>query len=108
LHEFDQLRQMTLTALRSLPWLRIHPPAGTAYVWPDVSALGQSDSVIASALLREARVLVSPGYQFGASGRNHFRMCYARDEQEWAPALERIVAVLDRFARVAGLPAKKG
>jgi aspartate/methionine/tyrosine aminotransferase len=108
LQEFDQLRQMTLTAFRSLPWLRIHPPAGTAYVWPDVSALGQSDSVIASALLREARVLVSPGYQFGASGRNHFRMCYARDEQKWAPALERIVAVLDRFARAAGLPGRKG
>jgi aspartate/methionine/tyrosine aminotransferase len=106
LHEFDQLRQMTVKAFRSLPWLKIYPPDGTAYVWPDVSALGQSDSVIASSLLCEARVLVSPGYQFGASGRNHFRLCYARDEQEWASALDRMVAVLDRCARAAGLPGR--
>ncbi len=103
LYEFDQLRQMTVRAFRSLPWLQIYPPDGTAYVWPDVTALGQSDTVIATALLREAGVLVSPGYQFGANGRNHFRICYARDEQQWAPALDRIVAVLDRFARAAGL-----
>jgi aspartate/methionine/tyrosine aminotransferase len=106
LHEFDQLRQMTVTAFCSLPWLQILPPDGTAYAWPDVGALGQSDSVIASALLREAGVLVSPGYQFGTKGRNHFRICYARDEQEWAPALDRVVAVLDRFAQSAGLPGR--
>jgi aspartate/methionine/tyrosine aminotransferase len=104
LREFAQLRKLTVDALSSLPWLRIQPPAATAYLWPDVSALDQSDTVIATALLREAGVLVSPGYQFGAQGRHHFRICYARDEREWLPALERMVAVLDRFARAAGLP----
>ena len=108
LKEFDNLRQMTVRAFRALPWLEIDPPGGTAYVWPDVSALGQPDSVIATAFLREAGVLVSPGYQFGVSGRGHFRICYARDEREWAPALERLVAILDRFARSAGLPGRNG
>lgn len=106
IREFDQLRQMTVKAFRSLPWLGIFPQDGTAYAWPDVSALGQPDAVVAAALLREAGVLVSPGYQFGASGRNHFRVCYARDEREWAAALERIASVLDRFARAAGLPGR--
>jgi aspartate/methionine/tyrosine aminotransferase len=106
LREFDALRQTTLAAFRSLPWLRVVPPHGTAYLWPDVSALAQPDSVVASALLREAAVLVSPGYQFGDSGRGHFRICYARDEREWAPALDRMIAVLERFARAAGLPAR--
>ena len=106
LREFDHLRQMTVRAFNALPWLRLEPPGGTAYVWPDVAALGQPDSVVASAFLREAGVLVSPGYQFGTSGHGHFRICYARDEKEWAPALERMVAILDRFARAAGLPAR--
>jgi aspartate/methionine/tyrosine aminotransferase len=82
------------------------PQDGTAYLWPDVSALVQSDSVVASTLLREAGVLISPGYQFGESGRGHFRLCYARDEHEWAPALDRMVVVLDRLARDAGLPGR--
>ncbi len=106
LRDFDALRQMTVGAFRSLPWLSISPPGGTAYLWPDVSALGQSDATIATALLREAGVLVSPGYQFGASGRGHFRVCYARDEKEWAAALERMVTILDRYARAAGLPGR--
>ena len=106
IREFDQLRQMTTRAFRSLPWLKIFPQDGTAYAWPDVSALGHSDSAVATALLREAGVLVSPGYQFGARGRQHFRVCYARDEREWAAALERIVGVLDRLARAAGLPGR--
>jgi aspartate/methionine/tyrosine aminotransferase len=103
LREFDGLRQMTVKALRSLPWVELYPQDGTAYVWPDVSALGQSDSVVASALLRKAGVLISPGYQFGISGRGHFRVCYARDEREWTAALDRMVAVLDRLARDFGL-----
>ena len=106
LHEFDRLRQMTIRAFRTLPWVKLSPQGGTAYLWPDVSAIGQTDSAVASALLREAGVLVSPGYQFGPRGHGHFRICYARDEQVWASALERIVTVLDRFARPAGLPAR--
>lgn len=104
LQEFDRLRQMTVSAFRKLPWVKVYPQGGTAYLWPDVSAIGQPDSMVAGALLREAGVLVSPGYQFGPRGHGHFRVCYARDEQEWAAALERMTAVLDRFARTAGLP----
>jgi aspartate/methionine/tyrosine aminotransferase len=106
LREFDQLRQLTVRAFRSLPWLQIDPPAGTAYLWPNVSALGQSDTTIATAFLREAGVLVSPGYQFGSSGHGHFRICYAREEVAWAAALERMLAILDRYARAAGLPGR--
>jgi aspartate/methionine/tyrosine aminotransferase len=108
LREFDRLRQMTISAFRALPWIKLFPQSGTAYLWPDVRAIGQSDSVVAGALLREAGVLVSPGYQFGARGRGHFRICYARDEQEWAPALERMTGVLGRYAREAGLPGRTG
>ena len=105
LREFDQLRRFTVSALRALPWLRVELPPATAYLWPDVGALGQSDTVVATALLREAGVLVSPGYQFGAGGRHHFRLCYARDEREWSAALDRMIDVLDRLARTAGLAA---
>jgi len=108
LHEFDRLRHMTVKAFRSLPWLKLDSPEGTAYVWSDVSALRQPDSVIASALLREAGVLVSPGYQFGPGGPNHFRVCYARDEREWTLALDRMITVLDRFATESGLPGRVG
>ena len=54
---------------------------------------------MASALLTDAAVLVSPGYQFGPGNEGHFRVCYARDEAIWAAALDRMVDVLDGLAR---------
>jgi aspartate/methionine/tyrosine aminotransferase len=104
LKEFTALRTMTVEKLRRLNWLILEPQAGTAYVWPDVSALGLADPIVAEAILREAGVLVSPGYQFGPTAGGHFRLCYARDEPEWAAALDRIVDVLGRLALRQGLP----
>jgi aspartate/methionine/tyrosine aminotransferase len=104
LKEFTALRALTVESLRRLPWLKLDAPAGTAYVWPDVSALELPGPAIAEALLCEAGVLVSPGYQFGPTAGGRFRLCYARDENEWALALDRMVAVLDRLARSLRLP----
>ncbi len=99
LKEFTVLRTLTIQKLRQLPWLKVEPQAGTAYVWPDVSALGEPGPVVAEAILVEAGVLVSPGYQFGPTAGGHFRLCYARDERQWAIALDRIVEVLSGLAR---------
>ena len=101
LGEFDALRQTTTRALQTLPWLRVAEQQATAYAWVDVSALGLCDTVVAKALLTDAGVLVSPGYQFGPSGKGRFRICYARDEVEWERALARMVATLERLAAEA-------
>lgn len=105
LDSFRGLREQTLSSLRQLPWLKLQRQRGTAYAWVDVSALGLPGPAVAGALLRKAGVLVSPGYQFGPASDGHFRLCYARDEGEWAHALDRVVGVLDRFATQQGLAA---
>ncbi|MFC4786393.1 pyridoxal phosphate-dependent aminotransferase [Nocardioides sp. MAHUQ-72] len=92
------LRDMTADRLCEVPGLHLRVHDGTAYLFPDVSALGRNDREIAGALRREAGVIVSPGYQFGERGTGHFRVCYARDEDEWAAALDRMVACLQRLA----------
>ena len=61
-------------------------------------ALGLTAYEVAEALLRQAVVLVSPGYQFGSGNEGRFRVCYARDEREWEAALGRMVEVLEGLA----------
>lgn len=95
---FTNLRDITIKSFRRLPWLNLEPQAGTAYAWPDISALGMKDSEVAEHLLKDASVLVSPGYQFGNQGQGHFRVCYARDENIWEKALDRMVEVLNNLA----------
>ena len=96
--EFNNLRNMTFNYFSQLPWLKTERFGGTAYAWVDVSALNVPDLEIAIALLEKANVLVSPGYQFGPSGKGHFRVCYARDEKEWEESLKKIVRVLKEIA----------
>lgn len=97
--ELRSLQSMTVAALRQVPGLQVTPGAGTAYVWPDVSSLGLTDVEVARVLQAEAGVVVSPGYQFGPAGIGHFRTCYARDEGQWAQALQRMVTALTEARR---------
>ena len=92
--ELHDLQRSTIEQLLTVPGLIVVAGAGTAYLWPDVSDLGISGLTAARILQDQAGVVVSPGYQFGPSGINHFRICYARDEKEWAAALARMTAAL--------------
>ncbi|MFF4985586.1 pyridoxal phosphate-dependent aminotransferase [Streptosporangium saharense] len=93
--ELHAIRDLTVDRLRQVDGLVVRPGNGTAYLWPDVSALGLSDVAVAGLLQREAGVVVSPGYQFGPSGVGRFRVCYARDEAQWESALDRMVKALN-------------
>ena len=97
--ELRRIHDWTIGYLRRVPCLRVEPAQATAYFFPDVSALGLPDQQIAARLQREAKVIVSPGYQFGPSGVGHFRICYARDETRWEQALEAIVSVLTTLGK---------
>ena len=101
--ELRALRELSLGMLRQVPYLRVHSPQATAYLFPDVSALGLPDHEVAARLQQDAKVVVSPGYQFGPGGVGHFRVCFARDEAQWEEALGRMVAVLNALGEERGV-----
>jgi aspartate/methionine/tyrosine aminotransferase len=95
------IQQSTADRLQQIPGVTVQPGAGTAYLWPDVSALRISSLEVARLLRTKAGVIVSPGYQFGPSGATRFRICYAQDEARWRPALGRMAEVLGALAESA-------
>jgi aspartate/methionine/tyrosine aminotransferase len=101
--ELRALRELSLGLLRRVPYLRVHSPQATAYLFPDVSALGLPDQEVAARLQQDAKVIVSPGYQFGPAGVGHFRVCFARDEAQWEEALGRMVTVLNALGEERGV-----
>jgi aspartate/methionine/tyrosine aminotransferase len=98
LGELQALRVHTIKRLSEAPGLRVACPPATAYLFVDARALQTPDHVLAERLVREAKVLVSPGYQFGTCGVGFFRICYARDETEWDAALTRMTSVLQALS----------
>jgi aspartate/methionine/tyrosine aminotransferase len=101
--ELRRIHDWTIEYLRRVPYLRVQPAQATAYFFPDVTALGLPDQEIAARLQREAKLIVSPGYQFGPSGVGRFRICYAREETRWAEALEAMVGALNALGKEQGL-----
>jgi aspartate/methionine/tyrosine aminotransferase len=92
--DYQRLRDLTVAALRRIGGVSVQAAGGTAYLFPRVGDGSVGDQRIAEALLNEAGVIVNPGYQFGAAGQGHFRLCFAQDETAWLPALDRIGAAL--------------
>jgi aspartate/methionine/tyrosine aminotransferase len=69
-------------------------PAGGFFLWVPVWELGLSGRAFAGCLLREKRVLVTPGDLFGPSGAGHIRLSYAADDGRLHEGFERIGAFL--------------
>ena len=95
--EYQALRDRTIQALGTIPGVHVRPAGGSAYLFPDVSGLRASDQEVALAMKTRAGLVINPGYQFGARGRGHFRLCFAQEESAWDRALERLGDVLADF-----------
>jgi aspartate/methionine/tyrosine aminotransferase len=69
-------------------------PAGAFYAFVRVD--GVADSIgFATEALRRAKVGVAPGAAFGPMGEGSLRLCFARDPQVVAEAVDRLRPLLD-------------
>jgi aspartate/methionine/tyrosine aminotransferase len=92
----EALRDVLVERLAAIGGVTVSRPAGSSYVFPDVSraAGGGSDDHAVAVALKAGGVLVSPGYQFGPAGRGRFRINFSQDADRMTLALDRIEAVL--------------
>lgn len=77
-----------------LPGVGVTPPEGTYLAWLDFSALGLGDDP-SRRILREARVALSPGLDFGEAGRGRARLNFATTG-------EMLGEIVDRLRRAFG------
>ena len=100
---FAQRRDLILERFRRIPGVRLVPPEGAFYVFPDLSerlkrsknaAVADSTS-LCNYLIDEAKVVCVPGAAFGMEG--HLRLSYATGEEQIAQGMERIQDALARL-----------
>jgi aspartate aminotransferase len=94
LDEYRRRRDQVCTWLSAEPRLRLVKPAGAFYLFPDVSEFLSPDgvrtsAVLATALLDEVRVAVTPGEAFDAPG--FIRLSYATSLDVLERGVERII-----------------
>ena len=89
-------RDVMLNELRTLSGVRVQPPNGTFYCFPDFSAYNKNSVELAQFLLRKALVVTVPGQPFGMEG--HLRLSFAGSVKEIIEGIERIAWALDPSA----------
>lgn len=93
--EFEARRDLIVGLLREIPGVKIDPPKGAFYAFPDVSALlkpGETDLDLAAELLEKALVAVVPGSVF--EGQGHIRLSYATSRANIEKGVGRIAEAL--------------
>ncbi len=103
--EFDRRRRYLLERVQSIPGVTCAPPQGAFYAFPNVSALygkkiargrkisGSAD--LTAYLLREARLTVVPGADFGSD--KHIRLSYCMNVELIGEGLERMARALGQL-----------
>jgi aspartate/methionine/tyrosine aminotransferase len=82
--EYRLRRDAVVDGLRAIPDVSCHRPGGAFYVFPNITATGIDQKLLADALLAEAGVAVLPGTAFGSMGKGYIRLSYAQS----VPVLE--------------------
>jgi aminotransferase len=88
--EYRRRRELLLNELEEVESMSYAIPEGTFYVFPNFSNYGKSDEVLASNLLKEARVVTVPGSGFGRAGEGHLRISYSVSYDQVEEGIERI------------------
>ena len=99
---FAERRDVVVTRLRAMKGVRLDPPEGAFYAFPDLSARiagarnGVRDSAgLSDYLIDEAKIVCVPGSAFGMEG--HLRISYAIGDREIEEGLNRLETALDRM-----------
>ncbi len=82
---------------RHLPALKLTPLEATYLLWVNITPTGLNADQLCDALLREARVMLSPGTIYGPGGENFVRINLATQRSRLEEAFNRMLPVFNNF-----------
>jgi len=95
--EYDKRRKLVLRRIAEIPLLHIEvQPEGAFYAFPKIQA-NMSSLELSKYLLREAKVSVVPGTEFGKHGEGFIRISYATNYSLIEKAMDRIEKAMKKL-----------
>ena len=94
--EYARRRQFLLDAFAQIPEISCVAPAGTFYIYPNISGTGLSGTEFADKFLMEAGVATVPGPAFDSFCNSHIRLSYASSMESLQTAVSRLKGMLKK------------
>jgi len=96
--EFDIRRRIIMEELKKIKGIRFVEPKGAFYIFPYIGGYNMKEIELVKYLVREAKVVTSPGYPFfGSYGRNHIRIAYTVNKEKLREAGKRMREALHKL-----------
>lgn len=95
--EYDRRRRMIIKRLNEIPGFRCAEPKGAFYAFPNISYYKMKSYKFAEWLLKNAKVAVVPGTEFGRMGEGFIRCSYATEYKKIEKAMENIEKVVRKL-----------
>ena len=96
---YRERRDLIVALLREIPGVRIDPPKGAFYAFPNVKAFGMPSRELALRLVEEAGVGAVHGSAFGPAGEGYLRLAYACSPEDITEGVDRMRTMLAGLAR---------
>ena len=95
---YEYRRHQAYEILNAVPGVHVALPESGFMCWVDVSKLGSSSDIV-SYLVKEAKVSVNDGVNYGPGGAGHLRIILGvyKDDQRVVDALNRIASALKKY-----------
>jgi aminotransferase len=98
--EFDRRRKLIFRRLSETEEFVCIQPKGAFYIFPNIKRFRKSSEAFSDFLLKEAKVIVTPGSSFGKYGQGFVRLSYATSHENIVEALDRIEEATKRAAQI--------
>lgn len=95
---YERRRDLVVERLGAIPGVACPRPGGAFYAFPDVRAVTRDTVGLADRLLRDHRVVVSPGEAFGPGSGGFLRLSYAASDADLDEGLRRLDEGIRRAA----------
>jgi aspartate/methionine/tyrosine aminotransferase len=96
-------RDYTVERLNRMTGIQCNVPKGVYFAFPSIQALGLTSFALAEHVLREGRVAVSPGIQFGQQGEGHIRVSFCPSIEQISEGLDRLEHAIARIPAITGV-----
>ena len=96
--DYRERRDALVKEVNKIKYFTLVKPKGAFYAFINTAKTGMNEVDLVKYLIKDARVLLSPGYPyFGPSGRNHVRVAYTVPKERIVEAITRIRESLEKI-----------